>query len=103
MATQSDDIARLTEILVLEHVQMGLANRLTTVLQMRDQLGHVAKACGVTVEQLDSWRHGWTKPTTQQGLAWLLALYELQGRTPQMGLGQADHPAGHVSSANGAG
>lgn len=71
----TDDVTRLTEILVRQH-QDGQAARLR--LQARLSLGDVGKACGVSGEQVAAWEAALSKPTTQEGLAWMSLLWARQ-------------------------
>jgi hypothetical protein len=71
-----DDVARLTAVVVRMH-QGGPAEELRrAVFGPGDAgLGHLAKAAGVTRDQLRMFEAGELSPTTQQGLAWLGALH----------------------------
>lgn len=72
----TDDVSRLTEIVVRQHQDGGLASRLR--LQARLSRGDVGKACGVSGEQVAAWEAALSKPTTQEGLAWLSLLWARQ-------------------------
>lgn len=69
----ADDITRLTAIMVRQ-VQGGPAALL------RQQRGlpasAIGKLCGASADQVYAWESGISQPTCQQGLAWLIALYE---------------------------
>lgn len=89
MATQADDIARLTGILVADHVAGGKAARLRARAWPQnffgpdrgsapDGLGHLAKACGTAPETVAAWETGQAVPTTGQALSWLSELHRRQ-------------------------
>lgn len=72
---QSDDIARLTEILVRSH--QGTNGKAARLRQMSGlSASEVGKAAGASPEQIYSWETGTSQPTTAQGLAWLAVVYE---------------------------
>lgn len=72
---QSDDIARLTEILVRSHQgSSGKAARLRQASGL--SASEIGKACGASPDQIYSWESGVSQPTTGQALAWLSVVYE---------------------------
>ncbi len=76
----ADDVTRLTAVLVRQH-QGGLAERLRYEafgLGGDAGVGRLAKASGCSPATLRAWEDGAAVPTTQEGLAWLSALYAAQ-------------------------
>ena len=86
MATQSDDIASLTQLVTRVLAVHGLAE--ATRMQAGVSLSELAKASGATPEQVGMWIAGKATPTTRQSLAAVGELYaraswrEAAGNTP---------------------
>ena len=72
MALRSDDIERLTAILVRMHQRGGQAAFLRQASGF--SVSHIAKLCGASPESVYAWESGILQPTTGQALAWLHAL-----------------------------
>ena len=80
----TDDIARLTSVMVREHVADGRAGQLRVAGRMsHSELG---KVCGVSGALVQEWERGTLHPTTAQGLQWLDALYGAQWRYRDRGM-----------------
>ena len=75
MASQSEDIARLTSIVVRQH--QGTNGR-AQLLRQKSGLSasQIGKAAGCSADQIYSWEQGTSQPTVSQALAWLAVLYE---------------------------
>ena len=94
MVTQSDDIERLTRILVRMHQRDGQAAFLRQAAGK--PASAIAKVCGATPEQVYAWETAALQPSTNQALAWLDALHaapvpaELYARAAKPAAGRRD-------------
>jgi hypothetical protein len=80
----TDDIARLVAIMVRQHQgQRAAALRRAVFGDSPDGYSRTAKACGVSPLVVQAWEEGAAKPTTQEGLAWLTYLYDIQPPPPE--------------------
>lgn len=68
----SDDVERLTQIIVRMHQRNGEAARLRQATGR--PASHIAKLAGVSAETIYAWEAGTVQPSTAQALAWLQAL-----------------------------
>lgn len=75
MAT-TDDIARLTAVLVRQAQQNGEAAALRRTSGL--EASAIGKACGVSAGQVMAWEAGYAQPTTSEGIAWLSILWNSQ-------------------------
>ena len=74
MATQGDDIARLTQLLARVLAVHGLAEQ--TRMTAGVSLGELGKASGATADQAGLWLAGRATPSKDQALACFGTLYE---------------------------
>ena len=87
MATQSDDIARLTLLLARVLAVHGLAEQ--TRMTAGVSLGELGKASGATAEQAGAWIAGRATPSQSQALAVFGTLYERASWREVQGNGDA--------------
>ncbi len=85
----SDDIEKITAILVQMHRDQPKSQMEVQRLGKfgSNSIGKIAKLCGATPDLVTAWEYGTVRPTTQQSLAWLGAIYS--GTDPKL---SADEP-----------
>lgn len=96
MATQSDDIAALTQLVTRVLTVHGLAEQ--TRLATGVSLSELAKASGATPEAVGMWLTGRATPTQRQAIAAFGLLYERAAWREAAGNGEAD-PGGAAVAA----
>lgn len=75
----TDDVERLTAVMVRQHQRGGLAAQIRRESQL--EASEIAKACGTSPDVVRAWEDGRAQPTTHEALAWLHLMYSQQ-RTP---------------------